>query len=234
MDDKEFGERLRSGIGPPELWTLRRRTAITVGHGLHAVGVMLNAAVDPKNPDHEPIAAFSMLLQMAGELTRAAAKLLTSGQHYAGAALLRQIVEIEYLTWTFKAGHRDPKKWLNSTHRERMQDYTPAQLRQTSHGRFLAKDYQDHCEQGGHPVPTGAPLLSGQNKAGAQLFMADLITHDWRTWDHVQKWATGFPGVQPIIRAANANVFSIFHKWGDADPLYKAMVEKFPNPDLSL
>ena len=172
-----------------------------------------------------------MLLQMAGELTRAAAKLLGSGQHYSGAALLRQIVEIEYLTWTFKEGQRDPKKWLNSTHRERMQDYTPAQLRQTSHGRFLAKDYQDHCEQGGHPVPAGAPLLSGQNRAGAQLFMADLITHDWRTWDHVQAWARGFPTIQPIIRAANTKVFSAFHKWGEADPLYKAMVQKFPNPD---
>jgi hypothetical protein len=232
MNDKQFAERLRGGVGSPELWRLRRKTAIAVGRGFHAVGVLLNAAVNQTNADHEQIVAFSMLLQMAGELTRAAAKLLASGQHYAGAALLRQIVEIEYLTWTFKEGLRDSKKWLNSTHRERMQDYTPAQLRQTSHGRFLSKDYQEHCEQGGHPVPAGAHLLSGQNEAGMQLLMTDLITHGWRTWDHVQAWATSLPAVQRIIRAANAKIFSAFHKWGEADPLYKAVVERFPNPDV--
>lgn len=231
MDHNEFAERLQGGVGTSELWRLRRNTAIAVGRGLHTAGLMFAVAVDQSNPDHEEVVAFSMLLQMAGELTRAAAKMLASGQHYAGAALLRQIVEIEYLTWTFKEGHRDPKKWLNSTHRERMQDFTPAQLRQTSHGRFLAKDYQDHCEQGGHPVPAGAHLLSGQNKAGVQLLLVDLITHAWRTWDHVQKWATDFPSVQPAIAAANAKFFSALEKWGDVDPLYKAMVEKYPNPE---
>lgn len=233
MDEKEFNVRLAEGIGNSELWRLRRNTAITIGRGFCAVGIMLNAAINPTKSNTPQITAFSMLLQMVGELTRASAKSLASGQHYAGAALLRQIVEIEYLTWTFKEGHRDPEKWLNATHQERMQDFTPAQLRQTSHGRFLAKDYRDHCEQGGHPVPLGAHLLSGQNKGGAQLLLADLITHDWRTWDHVQKWATGFPSVRPIIGAANTNVFSVLTKWGDVDPLYKAMVEKYPNPDHS-
>ena len=231
MDDNEFVARLQSGVGPPELWKLRRKTAITVGRGFHAVGLVFSAAVDQTNPGHQEIVAFSMLLQMAGELTTAAARLLAGGQHYAGAALLRQIVEIEYLTWTFKEGHRDPEKWLNSTHRERMQDFTPAQLRQTSHGRFLTKDYQDHCEQGGHPVPTGAFLLCGQNKASVQLLLTDLITHDWRTWDHVQKWAADFPCLRPIVRAANAKVFSVLKRWGKTDPLYKAMVKRCPDPD---
>jgi len=231
MDELEFTELLRSGIGSSELWRMRRSTAITVGRGFCAVGVMLNTAVDPKKAAHQQIVACSMLLRMAGELTRASAKLLASSQHYAGAALLRQIVEVEYLTWTFKEGHRDPVKWLNSTHRERMEDFTPAQLRKTSHGRFLSRDYQDHCEQGGHPVPFGGHLLSGQNKLGAQLLMVDLITHAWRTWDHVQKWASNFPVVQPIIGAANTKVFSALKKWGDVDPVYKAMVERYPNPE---
>jgi hypothetical protein len=74
-------------------------------------------------------------------------------------------------------------------------------------------------------------LLSGQNKPAAQLFLVDLITHSWRTWDSVQKWAIGFPSVQPIISAANAKSFSALPKWGDVDPLYQAMVEKHPNPE---
>jgi hypothetical protein len=62
--------------------------------------------------------------------------------------------------------------------------------------------------------------------------MGDLITHDWRTWDHVQAGAAGFPTIQSVIRAANAKVFSAFHKWGAVDPLYTTMVETFPNPDI--
>src|ERR1700730_7745389 len=61
MDDKEFGERLRRGVGSPELWRLRRKTAIAVGRGFHSVGLMLSAAVDQTNPDHRQIVAFSML-----------------------------------------------------------------------------------------------------------------------------------------------------------------------------
>jgi hypothetical protein len=231
MDDKEFGARLKKGIGPPELWRLRRNTARTVGHCFHAAGDALLLAVDPKNADHQQIIAFSMLLRMAGELTRASAKLLALGQHYAGAALLRQIVEIEYLTWTFKERYRNPAKWLQSTHEERMKDFSPAQLRKTSHGRFLSQDYQHHCEQGGHPVPRGAHLLSGENKGGAQLLLVDLLTHCWRTWDHVQKWAADLPAVQTIVNAANARIYLALKNWGDVDALYGAMVERYPNPD---
>jgi hypothetical protein len=144
-----------------ELWKLRRSTAITVASFSYAAGKALLLTVDSKNTDHQQITAFSMLLRMAGELTRASADLLATGQHYAGAALLRQIVEIEYLTWTEK--HRSPAKWLRSTHEERMKEFTPAQLRKTSQGRFLSQDYRHHCEQGGHPVPPGALLLGGEN-----------------------------------------------------------------------
>lgn len=231
MDDRKFTARLLKGIGKPKLWRLRSSTAKTVGRCLHAAGAMLRVALDPKDPTHKQIDAFSMLLLMGGELTRASTKLLTSGQHYAGAALVRQIVEIEYLTWTFKEKYRDPAKWLGSTYEERVKDFSPAQLRKTSQGRFLFKDYHGHCEQGGHPVPNGAHLLGGANKEGAQILLADLLTHCWRTWDNVQKWAAGLPSVQPIIKAANLRLYGPLLKWAEVDPIYAAMVEKFPNPE---
>jgi hypothetical protein len=46
MDDKEYGDRLKKGVGTPELWKLRRNTAITVGRGFHAAGEGLLLAVD--------------------------------------------------------------------------------------------------------------------------------------------------------------------------------------------
>lgn len=115
------------------------------------------------------------------------------GEHYAGAALLRQVVEIEYLTWTFKEGHRSANKWLQSTHEERLIVFTPGPLRKTSKGRFLNKDYQDHCEQGGHPVSRGSFLLGGKNPGSAQVLLVDLIVHCWRTWDQVVQWSIKVP-----------------------------------------
>ena len=64
--------------------------------------------------------AVGSMLRMAGELLFAAARLLSKGEHYAGCALLRQVTEIEYLTWAIKEKHRSAVDWLKSTHAERM------------------------------------------------------------------------------------------------------------------
>ena len=71
MDDKEFETKLLEGIGTPELWRLRRNTAMAVGRFFHVAGDALLLTVDPKLANHQQIIAFSMLLRMDGELTRA-------------------------------------------------------------------------------------------------------------------------------------------------------------------
>jgi hypothetical protein len=234
MDDTGFTGRISANIGDPQLWALRRKTAMTTGANLNAAGNVLLIAVNPKDTVHKQIIAISILLRMAGELTRASAKLLASGQHYAGAALLRQIVEIEYLTWTFKEQYRNPERWLESTYQERMKDFTPLQLRKTSKGRFLAADYHNHCEVGGHPVPKGSGMLGGNNKEGAQILLVDLIVHCWRTWDHIPQWATSVPLVQPIISVLGPRIYPPLKEWGQVDPLYAAMVEKAPDQEAKI
>ena len=228
----EFEEQLIEAIGGAEMWALRRTTALSIGHGFEALGILLQTSADPKNSAYKQISAISMLLQMAGELAATSAELLSTGRHYAGAALVRQIVEIEYLTWTFKEKFRHPEKWLDSTFEERMQQFSPGQLRKTSKGRFLFKDYQDHCEQGGHPVPRGAALLNGSNEAGAQVLLADLLTHCWRTLDQVGQWSAEFPGAQKIIHLAASKLWGPLKKWSGADPIYALMVKTHPDPSL--
>lgn len=110
MDKNEFEKRLLKGIGNAELWRLRRRTADTVGRSTIKAGETLDIVRMVRGANRKQIASMSILMRMAGELVSASAKLLASGKHYAGAALLRQIVEIEYLTWTFKEGYRNPEK----------------------------------------------------------------------------------------------------------------------------
>ncbi|HUE82856.1 MAG TPA: hypothetical protein VMM84_12155 [Pyrinomonadaceae bacterium] len=193
-----------------------------------AVGKELSQPIDANEETQQEIYAVGLLMQMAGELALSAGRLLSGGEHYAGSALVRQIVEIEYLTWTFKEGHRSANKWLQSTHDERMKLFSPRELRKTSKGRFLSRDYQHHCEQGGHPVPLGSFLLGAQSPGSAQMLLVDLIVHCWRTWDQVVQWSTATPQAAAIVLAQGQQISARLNQWGKRDPMYALMVERYP------
>jgi hypothetical protein len=228
MNDQEWAERLRAGVGGPRLWALRKVTAAETAIDFIAVGQMMPRPLVDENTSDETD-AIGFLLQMAGELLFASGRLLAGGEHYAGAALLRQMSEIEYLTWTIKERYRTATNWLRSTHAERMKAFTPAQLRKTSKGRFLDKDYQDHCEQGGHPTSRGIPLLGGENVGMAQLLLVDLLTHSWRTWDQVAAWSQEFPRAAKAVAVRHHQISWRLNDWGKEDGIYLAMVERYPD-----
>ena len=128
MDQREFANRLKAGIGGSKLWRLRRKTAIATARDLIAVGHRIVGDVSSEGA-LDSADAMGFLLQMAGELMLASANLLSNREIYAGAALLRQVTEIEYLTWAIKENHRSAENWLHSTHKERMSLFAPVQLR---------------------------------------------------------------------------------------------------------
>ena len=103
MDDT-WQQRLRAGVGDSKLWRLRRQVILKTGRDFMAVGGVLSRPIEADEETKDAIYAVGLLLQTAGELAVAAGRLLSDGEHYAGAALVRQVVEIEYLTWTFKRG----------------------------------------------------------------------------------------------------------------------------------
>lgn len=220
--------RLRASVGDSRLWRLRRQVILKTAREFIAVGKALSRSLDADGGTPQEIYAVGLLMQMAGELAFAAGRLLSGGEHYAGSALVRQIVEIEYLTWTFKEGHRSASKWLQSTHDERMKLFSPRELRKTSKGRFLSRDYQHHCEQGGHPVPLGSFLLGAQSPGSAQMLLVDLIVHCWRTWDQVVQWSTETPQAAAIVFAQGRQISTRLNNWGKQDPMYALMVERHP------
>ena len=232
--DNTWQSRLRSSVGDSKLWRLRRRVILKTARDFMAVAKVLLQPIEEDEETKQAVHAVGLLLQMAGELAGAAGRLLSDGEHYAGAALVRQLVEIEYLTWTFKQGHRSTSKWLQSTHDERMKMFSPRELRKTSKGRFLSKDYQDHCEQGGHPVPRGSFLLAGTSPGSAQLLLVDLMCHCWRTWDQIVQWSKDLPVATAAVLDQGSEVSARLNNWRKQDPMYALMVEKHPEADNKL
>ena len=216
-----------------------------ISRGLEEAGIELQALGNvvgdgqpsgstPRGNSEDATVAIGVLARIAAELAGVSGELLSGTRHYAGAALLRQVVEIEYLTWAFANEVRDAADWLNSTHEDRMSLFTPAKLRTTSGGRFNAKDYRDHCEQGGHPVPGAVGLIDGSGGLAAQMLLVDLLLHCWRTADNVAHWfqnSSNAPAAFPYALRAAKRVLAA---WGEQDPLYPWLCSVSPAPDPEL
>ena len=162
--------------------------------------------------------AVSVLLRIAGQLVSASADLFSDGRPYAAAALLRQMVEIEYLAWAFETRDGDAKRWLRSEQQTRQEFFKPSKLRAAAgHGTFRGKDYGYHCELGGHPVPQASILLEG-DKAIGQLLLSDLLGHVGRIWDHLCGWARSNENGAPVLRRSR-EMSKRFHAWKSNDLL---------------
>ena len=168
------------------------RAFAKAGELLHVAGHIIGSdRVEGRSPfghGSDETVAVSLLLRIGSELVSASTDLFADGRHYAASALLRQLVEIEYLAWAFETKDQEGERWLRSTKSERQSFFTPAKLRKAADGRFRSEDYGFHCELGGHPVPTGILLLKDDTVV-AQLMLSDLLGHAGRIWNHVVAWA---------------------------------------------
>ena len=186
-----------------ELGKFTAETFTQVGEELHAVGHICGdgrvSGASPFGHGNDEIVAVAMLLRIGGQLTSASVDLFADGRHYAAAALLRQMVEIEYLAWAFESRDRDAERWLRSTEDERRNFFAPAKLRKAAQGKFRGKDYGYHCELGGHPVPNSFILLR-DDEVTCQLLLSDLLGHTGRIWDHLLDWSEGNNWAIPIHR----------------------------------
>jgi hypothetical protein len=205
---------------------LARLTATTfaaTGKLFHVGGDIFGSdridSVSPFGHGSDETIAVSLLLRIGSELVSAALDLFSDGRHYAAAALLRQIIEIEYLAWAFETNHAEGARWLRSTSLERQSFFTPAKLRKAAGGHFRSKDYGYHCELGGHPVP-GSGLLLRDDIVIAQLLLSDLLGHTGRIWNHVVSWAKK-NGYGEIVYLQNEEMAERYSEWHEADLLVR-------------
>ena len=182
----------------------------------HIVGPDRRSGASPFGHGSDETVAIALLLRITAELIAASTDLFMSGKVYAAAALIRQMVEVEYLAWAFETRNHDAERWLRSSKAERQDFFTPAKLRKAAGERFRSKDYGYHCELGGHPVPTSAILLDGETSI-AQMLLSDSLGHAGRIWDHLVGWARlqneGF------VLEHSAEVSTKFTEWKSKDTL---------------
>ena len=136
--------------------TERERCCRAVSSGLTTCGNVLWAFGVSIPPYRR---ALAIVAQMAGALSRGAVSLLESSNWYAAAALVRQLVETEYLLFLFADEPREAEMWLAARPDDLRRSFAPAAMRGRSAGRFRDREYWSHCEIGGHPHPRSAFLL---------------------------------------------------------------------------
>jgi hypothetical protein len=215
-------EAMAAAANDRELMSLRFELAKFCSVQLNEVGIELGvlgevvgsdrvSGTSPFDHGSDETVAVSVLLRIAGEITSAGADLFADGRCYAAAALLRQMVEIEYLAWAFETRDGDAERWLRSTQDERLEFFKPAKLRAAAQGKFRGKDYGYHCELGGHPVPESVILLRGDT-AVSQLLLSDLIGHVGRIWDHLVEWGRRNVNGEPILQRGR-EMSDRFQEW---------------------
>jgi len=204
-----------------ELASFTADTFSQAGRELHEIGHIFGPdraqGNSPGGHGSNETVAVALLLRICGQLVSSFVDLFSSGRHYAAAALLRQIVEIEYLTWAFQTRDKDAERWLRSTREERESFFAPRKIRQASDGKFRGQDYGYHCEFGGHPVPGASILLDDGARIG-QLLVSDLLGHTGRIWDHLAGWANGTQVGAPI-RSRRAKMVARYTEWKNKDAL---------------
>ena len=128
--------------------------------------------------------ATALLARLAGRLTAGIATLLRLSNAYAAAALLRQLIEVEYLAFVGYINDEELKRWYRAEPEELRKQFTPKRMRDASGGLFRDAEYSLHCEVGGHPHPRARMLLPAYSPPFPPegFLLPDCVHHVHRLW----------------------------------------------------
>jgi hypothetical protein len=164
-----------------------RATGSLLWIGGNEIGADRVNGQSPFNFGSDATVGLATVIQIAGELTGGATALLELSNRYGAAALMRQLIEVEYLVWAFAEDEEESAAWLRSSRNERSKAWRPGQLRTRAGGRFRRPDYTHHCEEGGHPTPQSAKLLPCHQAPPDFFLWADLASHGLNIWTYAME-----------------------------------------------
>ncbi len=162
-----------------------------------------------------------VVTEMGAELAAGAVQLFDRELWYAGGALVRQLIEAEYLAWRFADNRSVASSWLRSSPDEIRQKFAPNTMRRESAGHFRDAEYWTHCDHGGHPSPRGRLLLKHHGgPLGSQLWVwADLTQHLERLWDHLNVALVAHKATEVVPDQIRQEVARALAHWHQADLL---------------
>jgi len=131
-------------------------------------------------------AGLSQISFTAAALGAGVIQLIGSNNHYPAFALIRQLVETEFVLWKFQHDPTLIPAWLNSERDAREQSWKPSRIYRDGDNDYRQKDYSGHCEMGGHPTPVGTLLAAGNRSPVAEAgALGDLILHLRDSYNHM-------------------------------------------------
>src|SRR5712692_1383491 len=119
-------------LGNAQAAALRESTCNALADALTTTGAVLWAF----GVADQPHRAIAVAIQMGGETARGTVSLLRDNNRYGAAALVRQVVEIEYLLCLFASDRDEPSRWASSDLEAVRKEYLPKRMRERCGGRF--------------------------------------------------------------------------------------------------
>ncbi len=175
IGDGDFDEAFADAIGDIEAVKQREKFCETVAEMMTSVAGWIaidswlgvgdvrpagKTTQDRASADNQRLDAFrgtALLFQIAADLGASAVVLLQKERRYASFALVRQLIESEYLLTVFNNDFLEAGRWLRASPDEIRSQFMPKQTRKV--GGFDDHEYWKHCDRGGHPNPLGWYLL---------------------------------------------------------------------------
>ena len=174
--------------------------------------------------------AVSTVACMAAELADAGVEMAKKRRYYAVAAVIRQLIECEYLLSLFNDDIDQARRWRESTPDEVRRSFTPQTMRKLT--GFADQEYWDHCSTGGHPAPKGARLLEKLDPArqswpySAAELLIDLGLHLRRIWKTLDALLVNHHARYGNVRAdERRQAEEAWSRWLQADPVADALIE---------
>ena len=224
----------------PDMRASRRENARVVVLAINGAAVALhNRGVDLRDDGHIDAAdsyeGVARIAVTAAALGGGVCQLVECDNLYPAYALIRQIVETEFVLWKFQQDICLIPEWLNSDRERREQAWKPSRIYRDGDNDYRQKDYSGHCELGGHPTPLGTRLASGEGSDIAEAsVLGDLIGHLRDSWRHILQSADDldvrYSQNPPSVPAtARASLEDSLLNWARIDK-YRVTASYFSDP----
>ncbi|SKF92888.1 Uncharacterised protein [Mycobacteroides abscessus subsp. massiliense] len=171
-------------------------------------------------PDPDAVLAMNTLADFTYTIARIGSAIYDLASHnhtYGALALLRQLVEFEYLLWAFHQYPGSINEWALSSRETREQAWTPGAIRSRAGTEFRRIDYTAHCEMGGHPTPDG--IVRAYPDTPYAPIHADLASHLHSIWTMLVPlyWDLAEASLLPVdhldLHSLHTNIEPLFREW---------------------